>query len=166
VHKGSTQTNKRSNKGFKKKGAKETEMCPGLAHWTVRCTRAVHIRTLHLWVSSAPLRYNSPDCPVCHRTVWCTNGATALQRNGRLHSAHDSATVRSRSQSRGQRRSGHWTVSVRCGTRLSGATRSQCSNGRLRQNPNGWVTWLAHHEREIGSNLFLNDFGGWIAQHK
>jgi hypothetical protein len=33
---------------------------------------------------------------------------------------------------------------VRCGTRLSGATRSQCSNGRLRQNPNGWVTWLAH----------------------
>jgi hypothetical protein len=21
-------------------------------------------------------------------------------------------------------------------------------------------------EREIGSNLFLNDFGGWIAQHK
>jgi hypothetical protein len=23
-----------------------------------------------------------------------------------------------------------------------------------------------HGEREIGSNLFLNDFGGWIAQHK
>jgi hypothetical protein len=27
---------------------------------------------------------------------------------------------------------------------LSGATRSQRSNGRLRQNPNDWVTWLAH----------------------
>jgi hypothetical protein len=27
---------------------------------------------------------------------------------------------------------------------LSGATRSQRSNDRLCQNPNGWVTWLAH----------------------
>jgi hypothetical protein len=35
-------------------------------------------------------------------------------------------------------------VPVRCGTGLSGATRSQRSNGRLRQNPNGWVTWLVH----------------------
>jgi hypothetical protein len=35
-------------------------------------------------------------------------------------------------------------VHVRCGTGLSGATRSQRSNGRLRQNSNGWVTWLAH----------------------
>jgi hypothetical protein len=35
-------------------------------------------------------------------------------------------------------------VFVRCGTGLSGATKSQCSNGRPRQNPNDWVTWLAH----------------------
>ena len=27
---------------------------------------------------------------------------------------------------------------------LSGAPRCQSSNGRNRQNPNGWVTWLAH----------------------
>jgi hypothetical protein len=27
---------------------------------------------------------------------------------------------------------------------MSGAQRSQSSNGRNRQNPNGWVTWLAH----------------------
>jgi hypothetical protein len=27
---------------------------------------------------------------------------------------------------------------------MSGAPRSQSSNGRNRQNPNGWVTWLAH----------------------
>jgi hypothetical protein len=27
---------------------------------------------------------------------------------------------------------------------LFGATRRQSSNGRNRQNPNGWVTWLAH----------------------
>jgi hypothetical protein len=35
-------------------------------------------------------------------------------------------------------------VPVRCDTGLSVAPRSQSSNGRNRQNPNGWVTWLAH----------------------
>jgi hypothetical protein len=35
-------------------------------------------------------------------------------------------------------------VPVWCGTGLSGATKSQHFNSRLRQNPNGWVTWLAH----------------------
>jgi hypothetical protein len=40
---------------------------------------------------------------------------------------------------------------VRCGTGLSGATRSQRSNGRLRQNPNGWVTWLAHRTVSSGT---------------
>jgi hypothetical protein len=28
------------------------------------------------------------------------------------------------------------------------------------------ITKKGEIEREIGSNLFLNDFGGWIAQHK
>jgi hypothetical protein len=27
-----------------------------------------------------PVRYNSPDCPVSHRTVWCDSGATATSR--------------------------------------------------------------------------------------
>jgi hypothetical protein len=35
-------------------------------------------------------------------------------------------------------------VSVRRGTGLSGAPSCQSSNGRNRQNPNDWVTWLAH----------------------
>jgi hypothetical protein len=35
--KASTQTNKKSKIGFKKKGAKPTEGCPGLAHRTIRC---------------------------------------------------------------------------------------------------------------------------------
>jgi hypothetical protein len=56
----------------------------------------------------------------------------------------DRATVRDRSQSRRQRRTGHRTVAVWCGPGLSGAPRCQSSNGRNRQNPNGWVTWLAH----------------------
>jgi hypothetical protein len=65
VHKGSTQTNKKIKLGFKKKGAKETEVCPGLAHRTV---------------SGAPGPYNSElftfrflqhHSAIIHRTVQC-----------------------------------------------------------------------------------------------
>jgi hypothetical protein len=64
---------------------KEIEVCPGLAHRTVRCATGqcpVHqgesAQTLQLRVSLAQLRYNSSNCPVCHRTVWCTSGATTI----------------------------------------------------------------------------------------
>jgi hypothetical protein len=62
-------------------------------------------------------------------------------------------------------------VHVRCGTRLSSAPRCQISNGRNRQNPNGWVTWLAHQTVSGGapdcpvrpSTTALSNgyFGGW-----
>jgi hypothetical protein len=111
---------------------------------SVRCTRTVQLRTSHLRVSPAPLRYNSPDCPVCHRTVRCTSGATTLQRNDRLHSAltalQFAAEVRTEVRDAPD--------SEQC---LSGAApdclvplEDKASNGRLRPNPNGWVTWLAH----------------------
>jgi hypothetical protein len=65
-------------------------------HRTVRCATGqcpVHqgrsTSTLHLRVSETALRYNSSDCPVCHRTVRCTSGATASQRNGRLQRSSD-----------------------------------------------------------------------------
>jgi hypothetical protein len=58
---------------------------PGLAHRTVRCATGqcpVHqgepTQTPQLRVFQAQLRYNSSDCPVCHRTVRCTSGATAI----------------------------------------------------------------------------------------
>jgi hypothetical protein len=58
---------------------------PGLAHRTVWCTTGqcpVHqgesAQTPQLRVLQAKLRYNSPDCPVCHRTVRCTSGATTI----------------------------------------------------------------------------------------
>jgi hypothetical protein len=51
-------------------------VCPGLAHRTVRCTTGqcpVHQGTSswtqHLREFSEALRYNSPDCPVHHRTA-------------------------------------------------------------------------------------------------
>jgi hypothetical protein len=64
VHKGLTQTNKRSNLGFKSKGAKKPKVSWSGAPDSVRCTRTVQLRTLHLRVSEAALRYNSPDYPV------------------------------------------------------------------------------------------------------
>jgi hypothetical protein len=114
---------------------------------SVWCTRTVQLRTLHLRVSEAALRYNSPDCPVCHRTVRCakrSNGYSAtVDCNGHLRTLQCADNAR-RSQSSRQRRTGQCIVPVRCGTGLSGATRRQSSNGRPRPNPNGWVTWLAH----------------------
>jgi hypothetical protein len=54
---------------------------------------------------------------------------------------------------------------------MSGAPRSQGSNGRNRQNPNGWVTLLAHRTvfggapdcpvRPSTGNLPNGWFGGW-----
>jgi hypothetical protein len=89
---------KRSKLGFKKKGAKETEGCPGLAHWTIRCATGqcpVH----HGTMSGAPGWINSNSPPsgfwkshsaIIHQTVQCSTGLFGvpaeqrLQRNGRL----------------------------------------------------------------------------------
>jgi hypothetical protein len=108
---------------------------------SVRCTIGqcpVHqgesARTLHLRVSQAQLRYNSPDCLVHHRTVRCTSGATTIcvQR-----STLTDEQYRGRSQSSGQR-----------GTGLSGVTadcpvphEDRASNGRPAPSPNGRMTW-------------------------
>jgi hypothetical protein len=89
--KGSTQTNKKIQVRVQNKGAKETEENSGLAHRTGRCATGqcpVHqgrsTQTLHLRVSGEPLRYNSPDCPVCHWTVRCASEATAIECNSQL----------------------------------------------------------------------------------
>jgi hypothetical protein len=34
--------------------------------------------TSHSQENEGALHYNSPDCPVCHRTVWCASGATTI----------------------------------------------------------------------------------------
>jgi hypothetical protein len=125
VHKGSTQTNKRSNKGFKFKEQKKSK-CPlvwrtglsGVPPDSVRCTRTVPLRTRHLRVSQAALRYNSPDCLVCHRTIRCTSGATTTSRNGRLqklkiqmNSVQQCTTEQSRASE------AHRTVHITCPVR-------------------------------------------------
>jgi hypothetical protein len=131
-------------------------------------------QTLHLRVSGEPLHYNSPDCPVGHRTVRCASGATAIERNGQLQwsptNVNSARTVRAESE---QRQKAHRTVNSACPVRhrLSGAPRCQSSNGRNRQNPNGWVTWLVHRTVYGGApdcpvcpstdSLPNGWFGGW-----
>jgi hypothetical protein len=140
VHKGSTQTNKRLKKGFKYKGVRN-RVCPGLAHWTVWCTRTVQSQTIHSRVFASTLHYNSPDYPVHQRT----NGYPA-QRSTAMDTLqrYSARTVRAevRAVVRGA------PDSEQC---LSGGApdcpvplKDKASNGQKLQNPNGWVTWLAH----------------------
>ena len=85
---------KRSKLGFKRKEQKKPKRTlawrtglSGVPPDSVRCTWVDRPQTLHLRVSPGALRYNSPDCPVCHQTVRCTKRSNGYQRNGRLHSA-------------------------------------------------------------------------------
>jgi hypothetical protein len=92
--KGSQQTNKKTEKGFKYREQKTAEVSPGLAHRTVRCTREFQLQTAHLREFWEPLRYNSQDCPVAHRTVRCASGATATSAPTIACNSIKCATVR------------------------------------------------------------------------
>jgi hypothetical protein len=140
--KGSTQTNQNNKLGLKRKEQKGNRRLPWSgAPDTDRCTTGqcpVHqgasAQTLHLLVSQAQLRYNSPDCPVCHRTVRCTSGATAIYaQRSTLQSEEWNLDVRAASQR---------------GTELSGVPpdcpvphEDKASNGRPAPSPNGRMTW-------------------------
>jgi hypothetical protein len=71
---GSQQTNKKTEKGFKYREQKSAEVCPGLAHRTVRCATG--------------------QCPVAHRTVRCASGATTTSRQRSFAEGIKCATVR------------------------------------------------------------------------
>jgi hypothetical protein len=123
---------KKTKKGFKQREQKTTEVCPGLAHRTVRCAtgqcpvhQGTRLQTCHLREFWEPLRYNSPDCPVCQ---W-SNGYYSA--NGRLQQQLMCYSAR-RSQSRARRRTGQSIGPVRCTTGLSGDPDVRSSNG---QNP-------------------------------
>jgi hypothetical protein len=146
VHKSSTQTNKCSREGQKQR-SKETECAlvwrtglSGVPPNIVWCTRSVQGWTSHSLVSPGALRYNSPDCPVWQRS----NGYFAQRSTAKERWSDEQwGTVR-RVRAAGQKRTEHWTVLVRCGTDCSVPLVDKASNGQKLQNPNGWVTWLAH----------------------
>jgi hypothetical protein len=137
---------KRYKLGFKRKEQKKSKRTlvwrtglSGVQPDSVRCTRDRTGWTPHLRVSEAALRYNSQAELPSGATV----ASATVDSNGRL----TTWTVRrqfAQSQSNARRCTGQWTVLVRCDTGLSGAPSCQSSNGRNCQNPNDWVTWLAH----------------------
>jgi hypothetical protein len=65
---------------------------------SVRCPvhQGLQLRTAHLWEFWRPLRYNSPDCPVAHRTVRCASGATTTSRQRSSAEGIKCATVRAK----------------------------------------------------------------------
>jgi hypothetical protein len=81
--KGSYLANKKTKKWVQQKEQGITEVCPGLAHRSVRCTTGqcpVHLgtpsQTSHLREFSEALRYNSPDCAVLQRRATLNSPAS------------------------------------------------------------------------------------------
>jgi hypothetical protein len=103
---------------------------------------------------------------VCHRTVRCTKRSNGSQRNGRLQRSLPNAIVCGRVRAHRTLNNSYpvWHRTVRC-DKKSALQRSK------RQNPNGWVTWLAHRTVSGGApdclvrpstdNLPNGWFGGW-----
>jgi hypothetical protein len=98
---GSQQTNKMTEKGFKYKEQKSAEVCPGLAHRTVRCTRDSNSELLtfgnsgsHSAIIHRTVRCSTGQCLVAHRTVRCASGATATSTPTVTCNCIQCATVR------------------------------------------------------------------------
>jgi hypothetical protein len=101
-------------------------------------------QTSHSRVSLGALRYNSPHYLVCHHTVQCTSGATAIQRNGRLQKPLTQMNSEEQcAQSQSIESEAHRTVNRTCQVahRTVRSQEDKLSNCRLSQNPNGWLTW-------------------------
>jgi hypothetical protein len=145
--KGSQQTNavkrKGSNKGSKVKPKAALVWHIGLSGVppdSVRCTteqcpvhQGIQLQTCQSREFGRPLRYNSPDCPVQHRTVRCTSGATATSRqrsSAKELNALQCAPARAEVRAGARRRTRQSTGPVRCTTGLSGGPTSQSSIGR------------------------------------
>jgi hypothetical protein len=87
--KGSQQTNKKTEKGFKNRELKSAEVSPGLAHRTVRCTRDSNSELLTFGNSGS-------HSAIIHRTVRFASGATATSRQRSPAEGIKCATARAR----------------------------------------------------------------------
>jgi hypothetical protein len=81
--KGSQQTNKKTEKGFKYRELKSAEVSPGLPPDSVRCTRDSNSELLTFGNSGSrsaiihrTVRCSTGQCSMAHRTVRCASGAT------------------------------------------------------------------------------------------
>jgi hypothetical protein len=111
-----------------------------------------------------PLRYNSPNCPVCHAEQRLT-ASTVVCKSEQCVNMH-----RQRAQSQSRRQKAHRTVNSDCPVHHRTVRWPSCQKLQ-RSNPNGWVTWLAHQTVSRGASdcpvrpstdSHPNDhFGGW-----
>jgi hypothetical protein len=130
--------------------------------------QGLQLRTAHLREFWRPLRYNSLDCPVAHRTASggapdcpvCQRSNGFFRANSHLQRHLMRARAR-RSQARARRRTRQSRGHVRWPRRL-----------KLQQSEsNGSVTWQAHRTvsggapdcpvRHATDNLPTATFGGW-----
>jgi hypothetical protein len=138
--KGSQQTNKKDRKGFKNRELKSAEVCPGLAHRTVRCTRDSTSELLTFGNSGG-------RSAIIHRTVrWSTRLSGAPAEQWLLLHQRSPATalnVLQCAQMSGSRQKTHRTVYRTCPVHHRTV---RCPRGQKlqRSESNGQVTWQAH----------------------
>jgi hypothetical protein len=87
---------------------------------SVRCTRTVQMSTSHSREFQGALRYNSPNCLVCHRTVRWPSKQRLSSANGRLQKYLPRWTVRDIVKA--AKSEGHRTVRCRKKTKLQQST--------------------------------------------
>jgi hypothetical protein len=84
---------------------------------SVRCTRTVQSPTSYSRENTGALRYNSPDCSVCHRTVRCASGQRLSSAQRSTLTDEQCSTVmrqKSEQQVRGAPDCPVWHRTVRC----------------------------------------------------
>jgi hypothetical protein len=162
---------KRPRKGSNKESKRQPKGSPGLAHRTVRCAtgqclvhQGTQLQTCHLRKFWEPLRYNSPDCPVCQRSNGYTAPTVVCNGTIKVNSA------RLRAQKSEQRQKAHRTVNSDCPVHHRNVRWPRSQKLQL-LNPNGRVMWLAHRTVSSGApdclvrpstdSLPNVHFGGW-----
>jgi hypothetical protein len=138
---------KRLRKGFKQKSKRQPGRHPGLAHQTVRCTRALEAELFTFGKRLRALRYNSPDCPV-HTGL---SGVPAEQRLLRhQRSPAEAFNALQCAPESEHAREAHQTAYRACPVHHRTARRPHQSELQ-RSNPNSRVTWLAHRTLSGGA---------------
>jgi hypothetical protein len=103
----------------------------------VWCTREFHSKLATFGNSGRPLRYNSPDCPVCQAEQ--RSSAPTVVCNATVNS--EKCTYARRSQSRRQK--AQRTVNRTCPVHHQTIRWPRCQKLQ-RSEPNSLVMWLAH----------------------
>jgi hypothetical protein len=166
--KGLQQTNKKTEKGFKYRELKSAEVCPGLAHQTVRCIRDSNSELLTFDNSRS-------QSAIIHRTVRWRTGLSGVPAEQRLLQRQRSPATAFNAlqcaQKSGSRQKAHRRVYRTCPVHHR-TVRWPRRQKLQRSESNGWVTWLAHRTVSGGAPDSVRcamrqqpppngKFGGW-----